>query len=148
MDEKDGTSRQACRRSWELDAVGWNASGAQAFNWRRCTQHRAALPMEDAMQRMFIFAMAMWLGSLAAANAQTATQPSAPQIGQPLPQAGVAATAMDNSSSLLMSPQSGSTGAASSLGATSSAISATASDPLAVPTSTLPSAGQTTTGSA
>jgi hypothetical protein len=115
---------------------------------KRCTQHRAALPMEDAMQRMFIFAMAMWLGSLAAANAQTATQPSAPQIGQPLPQAGVAATAMDNSSSLLMPQQSGSTGAASSLGATSSAISATASDPLAVPTSTLPSAGQTTTGSA
>jgi hypothetical protein len=102
--------------------------------------------MEDAMQRVFIFAMAMWLGGLAAANAQTATQPSAPQIGQPLPQAGVAPTTMDNSSSLTMSTQSASTGAASSLGATSSAISATASDPLAVPTSTLPS-GQTTTGS-
>jgi hypothetical protein len=102
--------------------------------------------MEDAMQRMFIFAMAMWLGSLAAANAQTATQPSAPRIGQPLPQAGVAATAMDNSSSLLMSQQSASTGATSSLDTTSSAISATASDPLGVPTSTLPS-GQATTGS-
>jgi hypothetical protein len=103
--------------------------------------------MEDAMQRGFIFAMAMWLGGLTAANAQTAAQPSAPQIGQPLPQAGVAPTTMDNSSSLTMSTQSGSTGATSSLGATSSAISTTASDPLGVPTSTLPSAGQTATGS-
>jgi hypothetical protein len=103
--------------------------------------------MEDAMQRVFIFAMAMWLGGLTAANAQTTTQPSAPKIGQPLPQAGVAPTTMDNSSSLTMSTQSASTGATSSLGATSSAISATASDPLAVPTSILPSAGQTTTGS-
>ena len=99
------------------------------------------------MQRLFIFAMAMWLGGLTAANAQTATQPSAPQIGQPLPQAGVAPTTMDNSSSLTMSTQSGSTGATSSLDATSSAISATASDPLGVPTSTLPSASQTATGS-
>jgi hypothetical protein len=97
------------------------------------------------MQRMFIFAMVMWLGGLTAANAQTATQP-APQIGQPLPQAGVAPTTMDNSSSLT-STQSGSTGATLSLDAASSAISATASDPLGVPTQTLPSASQTTTGS-
>jgi hypothetical protein len=114
---------------------------------RRCSQHRAPLLMADAMQRVFIFAMAMWLGGLTAANAQTATQPPAPQIGQPLPQAGVAPTTMDNSSSLTMSTQSGSTGATPSLDATSSALSATASDPLGVPTSTLPSASQTTTGS-
>ena len=110
----------------------------------RCTQHRAPLLVEDAMQRVFIFAMAMWLGGLIAANAQTATQPSTPRIGQSLPQAGVAATTMDNSSSLTMPRQSGSTGATSSLEATPSAISATASDPLGVRTSTLPSAGQTT----
>jgi hypothetical protein len=99
------------------------------------------------MQRVFIFAMAMWLGGLIAANAQTAPQASTPRIGQSLPQAGVAATTLDNSSSLTMSTQSGSTGATSSLDATPSAISATASDPLGVRTSTLPSAGQTTTGS-
>jgi hypothetical protein len=110
----------------------------------RCTQHRAPLLVEDAMQRVFIFAMAMWLGGLIAANAQTTPQASAPRIGQSLPQAGVAATTMDNSSSLTMPRQSGSTGATSSLEATPSAISATASDPLGVRTSTLPSAGQTT----
>ncbi|HEY0909015.1 MAG TPA: hypothetical protein VGD75_02160, partial [Bradyrhizobium sp.] len=91
------------------------------------------------------------ISGLAAANAQTAAQqPTTSQIGQPLPQAGVAPTTTNNSSSLTMPTQSGfagaPTGTASSLDATSSAIAATSSDPLAVPTSTLPPASQTTTG--
>jgi hypothetical protein len=104
------------------------------------------------MQKLIIIVTMLSISGLTAANAQIAAQqPTTSQIGQPLPQAGGAPTTTNNSSSLTMPTQSGfagaSAGTASSLDATSSAIAATSSDPLAVPTSTLPPASQTTTGS-
>ena len=48
------------------------------------------------MRRMFIFAMAMWLGGFGAALAQTSSlNNSQSLIGQPTQQAGVAPTTLD-----------------------------------------------------
>jgi hypothetical protein len=102
------------------------------------------------MQRLFIFAMALWLAGFGAAQAQTSSQAtSQAQVGQPTQQAGVAPTTIAPLPPATTAGATQNESAATQPGLpASSASAASDTDPLSVPTSTTSTSGGATTGTA
>jgi hypothetical protein len=111
---------------------------AKAFNRQTVHVTPRFCWWEDAMQRLFIFAMALWLAGFGTALAQTSSRAtSQAQVGQPTQQAGVAPTTIAPLPPATTAGATQNQSAATQPGLpASSASAASATDPLSVPTST------------
>jgi len=124
---------------------------AKAFNRQTVHVTPRFCWWEDAMQRLFIFAMALWLAGFGTALAQTSSQAtSQAQVGQPTQQAGVAPTTIAPlpPATTAGATQNQSAATQPGLPASSASSAASATDPLSVPTSTTPASGEATSGTA